>query len=311
MANVVLKLPINEIKKIENHYKKQSITPPQYATFAAKVNGTNVTVYKSGKVMFQGRDAEKEASMWQGKSEALPTKKANKKSVNEHSFYPPNHFFETSHIGSDEAGTGDYFGPITVAAVFIPKEKIALIKELGVRDSKDLKDPMIERIAKDLVYAEIPYTLMTLKNEKYNQLQRKGWNQGKMKAMLHYHAIQKLLDKLKGTTIDGILIDQFCQPQVHQKYLRTEKLTLQPDTYFMTKAESHSLSVAAASIIARAKFVKEMDKLSKESGITIPKGASNKVDQTAAYLVKKYGKDVLEKYAKLHFANTEKANKYL
>ncbi|WP_347833918.1 hypothetical protein [Gracilibacillus sp. JCM 18860] len=108
--------------------------------------------------------------------------------------------------------------------------------------------------------------------------------------------------------LHGILIDQFCQPLSYRKHISSEGgAKLQENVFFMTKAESYSTSVAAASIIARAKFVKEMDLLSERLGVTIPKGASSKVDETAAYLIKKHGLDVLYDNAKIHFANTDKA----
>src|SRR5699024_5800698 len=109
---------------------------------------------------------------------------------------PPPSLYESAHIGSDEAGTGDYFGPITTCCTFVPKEKIPLLKELGVRDSKNIADTTIRKLARDIIACDIPYTLLILHNEKYNSLQTKGWSQGKMKTMLHHHAIQNLLEKL-------------------------------------------------------------------------------------------------------------------
>lgn len=183
---------------------------------------------------------------------------------------------------------------------------------MGITDSKTLTDDKIAILAKELVKEKIPYTLLTLDNTKYNKLQKKGWNQGKMKAMLHHHAIEKLLVKIGAAPLHGILIDQFCQPLSYRKHISSEGgAKLQENVFFMTKAESYSTSVAAASIIARAKFVKEMDLLSERLGVTIPKGASSKVDETAAYLIKKHGLDVLYDNAKIHFANTDKAMNYV
>ncbi|MFC4403721.1 ribonuclease HIII [Gracilibacillus xinjiangensis] len=311
MSNVVIQMKREELSAVKEYYLDAIVSMPQNALFLAKVNGTSITAYASGKVMFQGTDSQTEANKWlqKGGTVASSSKKKASKSVNDHDYAPSNDIFTSAHIGTDEAGTGDYFGPITVSAVFVSEDQIDYLKKLGITDSKALTDDRIRSLAKEIVRAEIPYTLLTMDNAKYNRLQEKGWNQGKMKAMLHHYAIEKLMVKIDEE--QPVLIDQFCQPSVYMKYIGTEGGELRPDTFFMTKAESHSTSVAAASILARAKFVKEMDLLSQRFGVTIPKGASAKVDETAAYLIKKRGRDVLKDAAKIHFANTEKAMKYL
>lgn len=201
--------------------------------------------------------------------------------------------------------------PITVAAVFATKEQQFQLKQLGVVDSKNLKDDVIQDIAQEILKLPISYTILKLGNEKYNHLQNKGWSQGKMKAMLHHHAIDRLIKKLNGSAYGGIVIDQFCEPAVYKRYLQSEALKLHENTTFITKAESHSINVAAASILARARFVTAMDKLSEEAGIILPKGASSKVDKVAANYIRTHGEQQLGHVAKLHFANTNKAKKYL
>ena len=107
----------------------------------------------------------------------------------------PNNFVTMSVLGSDETGTGDYFGPITVAAVYVPTSKIELINELGVKDSKMLTDDYMRKIAPDLRSACV-HSVLVLRNEKYNNLQAKGYSQGKMKAMMHNKALQNTLSKM-------------------------------------------------------------------------------------------------------------------
>ncbi|WP_058307154.1 ribonuclease HIII [Gracilibacillus massiliensis] len=308
MSNIVLQFSKKDLSKIKNYYEDYIIKVPPNSLFLAKVNTVTVVAYKSGKVMFQGGQAQTEAEKWQNLASGNTSTKS---SVNDHSYQPHESLFQKAHIGTDEAGTGDYFGPITVSAVFVSEEKLPVLKAMGITDSKTLTDDRIAKLAKEIVQEKIPYTLLTLDNLKYNKLQKKGWNQGKMKAMLHQHAIQKLLVKIADSPTHGILIDQFCQPSSYIKHIREEGIQLEKDTFFMTKAESYSTSVAAASIIARAKFVKEMDQLSLDYGVTIPKGASSKVDETAAYIIKKHGLDALNSIAKTHFANTDKAMRYV
>ncbi|MEI4791262.1 ribonuclease HIII [Bacillus sp. FJAT-53060] len=306
MPQSVLKATSENIKKMKSVYAHHlTDTLPPGALFQAKIPGCTITAYQSGKVLFQGQKAEAEASQFshlkvaETKSEKIPT--ATK-------YSPPSGIASMSVIGSDEVGTGDYFGPITVCAAYVDSIQLALIKELGVKDSKGLKDPQIINMAKDLIKT-IPFSLLVLRNEKYNTMQEKGMSQGKMKALLHNQVITSVLEKLDGKP-EAILIDQFAEPGIYFKHLAGKKI-IRERTYFSTKAEGIHLSVAAASIIARYAFLIEMDKLSKEAGFDIPKGAGSHVDKAAAKLIKLHGEDALRQFTKLHFANTQKAKKWL
>lgn len=168
-----------------------------------------------------------------------------------------------SIVGSDEVGTGDFFGPMTVVAVYVDAKQIPLLKELGVKDSKNLNDDQITAIAKQLLHV-VPYSSLVLHNEKYNELFDKGNNQGKLKALLHNKAITNLLAKMAPTKPEGVLIDQFTQPDTYYKYLAKQKQVQRENVYFATKGESVHLAVAAASILARYSFVKQFDELSKK-----------------------------------------------
>ncbi|WP_339233136.1 ribonuclease HIII [Oceanobacillus sp. FSL W7-1281] len=305
MGQEVLTTSADKIKQMKKHYHACLEKTPQGAVFRAKTPYAVITAYHSGKVLFQGSQPEKESTQWKDSSASTQAAKAKPSSSIDTAI------FQKSHIGSDESGTGDYFGPITVAAVFADEVQQVQLKQMGVEDSKHLKDDAIHRIAQEIIQLPISYTILKLGNEKYNHLQLKGWSQGKMKAMLHHHAIDKLIEKLDGTNYDGIVIDQFCEPAVYKRYLNSEALKLHEKTTFITKAESHSINVAAASILARARFVTAMDILSQEAGITLPKGASGKVDKAAANYIKSHGEQQLGHVAKLHFANTNKAKKYL
>ncbi|RFB17751.1 ribonuclease HIII [Bacillus sp. HNG] len=303
MSNTVLKCTPGTIEKMKLQYKNQlQDKVPQGGVFVAKLPSCTITAYKSGKVLFQGNGATVEAEKW-GSSETS----TKKKTVAKNSGLPP-HIGTLSMIGSDEVGTGDYFGPMTVVAAYVSKDKFALLKELGVKDSKDLNDKQICEIAESIIHV-IPYSLLILHNEKYNELQAKGMTQGKMKALLHNQAIGHVLRKIAPATPDGILIDQFAVPDVYFKHLSGQKEIIKDNVYFSTKAEGVHLSVAAASIIARYSFIKEFDKLSEKAGLELKKGAGAQVDVVAAKLIKKQGIGSLRNFTKLHFANTEKAKK--
>lgn len=309
------------IKKMHYFYADQLIEPaPNGAIFRAKTDDATITAYRSKKVLFQGRNPEKEARIWQGfdASSSAPTE-PNSDPTSQR----PNLSSNTSvnkgmtvvqgtHIGSDESGTGDYFGPVTACAVFVHAEQIDMLRSIGIQDSKAIKDDTIKTLAGQLVDMKIPFASVVLRNEKYNTLQRSGWSQGKIKAMLHHTVLEKVREQTKVENgIVPIVIDQFCVPKVYASYLRSEGLSIPDDTHFMTKAETHSIAVAAASVIARLRFVEEMDKLSEELGQTLIKGASQKVDKQIAAIIREYGVGKLDAVAKVHFANTKKAEKWL
>lgn len=275
--------------------------------FAAKLPDTSITMYKSGKLMFQGGGAEREAARW-GTIEKASNSKSS--SIGAKGDTLPDQFATMSVLGSDETGTGDYFGPITVAAVYVPASKIELINELGVKDSKMLSDDYMRKIAPDLRAACV-HSVLVLRNEKYNSLQAKGYSQGKMKAMMHNKALQNTLTKMAPEKPECILIDQFAERGVYYNYLKNEREIVQESVYFSTKAEQLHVAVATASILARAAFLKEMDRLSEIAGLELMKGASNKVDVQAARIWRKQGEEFLRSITKWHFANTEKARKMI
>jgi len=308
MSNIVLTISTNIQKEVMAYYASNYIERKAPGViFAAKLPDTSITMYKSGKLMFQGGGAEREAARW-GIIEKTTSQKSS--TIGAKGDTLPDQFATMSVLGSDETGTGDYFGPITVAAVYVPASKIELINELGVKDSKMLTDDYMRKIAPDLRAACV-HSVLVLRNDKYNNLQAKGYSQGKMKAMMHNKALQNTLVKMAPEKPEFILIDQFAERGVYYNYLKNERETVQENVYFSTKAEQLHVAVATASILARAAFLKEMDRLSNIAGLELMKGASNKVDVQAARIWRKQGEEFLRSITKWHFANTEKARKMI
>jgi ribonuclease HIII len=304
MSNTVLTVSEDTLLKMKEHYQNSLQSKvPQGGVFMAKPSGCTITAYKSGKVMFQGANCDAEVKKWESRS-AIQTPKKMKESK---STLPAN-FSSLAVIGSDEVGTGDYFGPMTVVASFVEPSQFELLKELGVKDSKELNDTEICKIAKKIIHV-VPYSLLVLHNEKYNDMQEKGYNMNKLKALLHNQALRNMITKLEGKKYDAILIDQFTPPNLYYGYLKGTKEVIRDKVQFATKAESLHLSVAVSSILARYAFLQQMDKLSEKAGMTLPKGAGAKVDQVAAKFIQLKGFEALRSFTKLHFANTEKAMK--
>ena len=283
-------------------------TTPQYAKWQAKDGDTVITLYNSGKVVFQGQDADLASDFW------VTTEKINSGNVNvknsstnksstkkKDNFVKPKIYY-TSSIGSDEVGTGDFFGPIVVTSAYVPKNKIEFLEEIGVKDSKKLNDDQILKLVPKFI-KEIEYESLIVSNEEYNNFYSSDNNMNKIKAILHNKVLSKLKNRIND--YEYIIVDQFAEPYVYYNYLSNVPNVVKNITFF-TKGEDKHLSVACASLISRFIFIKEFNKLSDNLGIMLPKGAGPLVDEVAINIVKKYGFDKLKEIAKLNFKNVEK-----
>ena len=307
---IVYKISDNTKQKMVEYYedKKREKKPP-YAVFQAEEAGTIITLYESGKVMFQGISADIDANMWRDMEAHLnngkmPIEKKNKEKEKKNEieiFEEKKKFYYINSAGSDEVGTGDYFGPVVVSASFVKKDDIHFLEELGVKDSKKLTDQKILEIVPKII-KRIPYETIIYNNIEYNS--HLDFNMNKIKAILHNKALLSLLKK-DNYNYDKVVIDQFCYPRNYFNYLKDSENVLRNIT-FTTKGEDKCLSVACSSIISRYVFIKEMNKISKMLGKEVPKGAGLEVDKFGKEIVKIYGKDILNKIAKLNFKNTDK-----
>ncbi len=306
---IVFKISDNLKNEVMQFYRDRFIdNNPPYSVFQVKDFDCVTTLYESGKIMFQGIGADIEASYWI-EQERIKNKrdvykeinKDKKKKEEKAEELKDNRFKGFSTIGSDEVGTGDYFGPIVVTASYVSKQSSSLLYELGVKDSKKLTDEKIKSIGPTLI-EEYPHVTYILDNKTYN-----NWgitNMNKVKAILHNRVITELLKKA-NFSYKYIVIDQFCYPTMYFRHV-ADSPNITKNITFTTHAEDKCLSVAVSSIISRYIFLKEMDKLSKDLGINLPKGAGSEVDKVGAEIVKKYGNAKLKEIAKLNFKNTEK-----
>jgi ribonuclease HIII len=254
-----------------------------YMDVMIQIDGCTLSIYNSKKVVFQGPLALEMATL-------LGYQKIT--------FSP--------HIGSDEVGTGDYFGPVCVCAAYVDETIAKQVESLGIKDSKQLTDTMIVGIASQLKDI-VPHSLLILDNKRYNIIHQTN-NMNKIKAKLHNQAIAHLLKKIKGTPT--IIVDQFSPEKQYYGYLNEEKTIIKNIT-FETKAENKYLGVAIGAIFARAAFVEAFYQLEKQLGMPLPKGAGVAVDSAAAAIVNQHGWPTLEKVAKMHFKNTVKVQEQL
>ena len=294
----------NETKKLMNDFykdMKRDKTPP-YAIFQADTGDTIVTLYESGKAMFQGVSADIESGMWEsiGKDKENINYFIDREEVKEkkeETTIP----IDISSVGSDEVGTGDYYGPIVVTASYVNKDDIPFLTELGVKDSKKLSDEQILKIVPKII-KRIKYKTIMLSNKEYNKNYGKDMNMNKIKAVLHNKVLTEMV---KDNEYDYIVVDQFEPESSYYKHLSEVPSPLKGIT-FITKAEDKCLSVACSSLISRYIFVKEIDKLGDKYGIFLPKGANYYVEDVGIKLVEKYGVNILKEVAKLNFSNTDR-----
>lgn len=301
---IVFKVSDNIKEKMIDYYKDMVTGKPPYSIFQVKDYDCVTTLYESGKVMFQGIGADIEANMWKDLESHFNDRNIDEEIKEKEEKLNNKEYYYFDAIGSDEVGTGDYFGPIIVTATLVDKTNRKLLEDLKIMDSKKMTDDKIRRCA-PIIMKKLPYVTFTLSNQKYNELANKGFNMNKIKAVLHNRVLYELSNK--GIPYHKIIVDQFTTPRSYFSYLKQENITDKVTKItFITKGESAHLSVAAASVISRYLFLEEMDKLSNKYGVTILKGASDKVDEVGKQIVKKYGKAELNKIAKTNFKNTEK-----
>lgn len=291
--NIVIKVNDETKAKMIDYFKpKMRPNTPKYAIFQADEEDTVVTLYESGKAMFQGPSADVDAKMWQ--------------EINGQSTKPKeNHdkYYYSSSIGSDEVGTGDYFGPIIVTSCYVNKDDINDIEALGVMDSKKLTDEKIFSIIPSLI-KKVKYRSLILTNQEYNSKYGKENNLNKIKAIMHNKVLYQLVNEEK-LDYEYIIVDEFAKENRYYEYI-SEATNIQRGITFLTKAEDKNLAVACASVISRYLFVKELNKISDELHIPLPKGAGPQVDSIGQEIVDKYGRDKLTEVAKLNFKNTER-----
>ena len=201
-------------------------------------------------------------------------------------------------IGSDEAGKGDYFGPLVVAGVLVDETAALSLEELGVKDSKRLSDNVAKELAAKIDKMCL-CSVVVIGPKRYNELYSKIRNLNCLLAWGHSRAIENILDREE---CDYALADQFGDEKFIISALmeKGKKIKVKQEI----RAES-DIGVAAASILARAEFLRQLAMLSRKYGMEFPKGASTAVIETGKDFVNKYGKERLNEVAKIHFKTTK------
>lgn len=273
------------------HYLPVSVPHTQ---IAADTGTCRINLYNSGKCLVQGKGAE-EWITFTLEPEVLGEARLGYDAVHDPESLEP-------HMGIDESGKGDFFGPLVIASVYTDAKTVEFLKEIGAKDSKKISsDRVALQLASDIrKKLDGKYAIVAIGPEAYNRMYAKISNVNRLLAWGHARAIENLLEKVPGCP--RALSDKFGPTSRIERALMEKGRKIKMDQ--RTKAESDP-AVAAASILARAGFLMALRKMEKDFGIeTVPKGCSAKVKQIAAQLVAEKGPGILLKTCKTHFRTT-------
>lgn len=206
---------------------------------------------------------------------------------------------EKGHIGTDESGKGDYFGPLVIAGVFLPDEQEPVFREIGVKDSKKFSDSRVRELA-EVLKRGYKHSIVSIGPERYNELYTRLRNLNRILAWGHSRVIENLLEEIPCRLA---ITDQFGD----KAYVLNALMRKGKNIELIQKPKAEEdLAVAASSILARAEFLKRLYFLSQELGVDIPKGASHLVEEAGIKLIERHGVQVLDKVAKKHFKITDR-----
>lgn len=265
-----------------------------YTVVAVEGPDCTIALYTSGKCVVQGKGAQDWVT-YTLEPEVLLEARLGYETVHTPEMFQP-------HLGVDESGKGDFLGPLVIAAAYTDESIVPLFQKMNVRDSKQItSDRKAEELAGEIIEVlKGRYAVVTIGPRAYNRLYAKMRSVNRMLAWGHARAIEDVLAKVPDCP--RAVSDQFGPTQQIERALlqrgRGIKLEQRP------RAESDP-AVAAASIIARAGFLRALRDLRERYGIDIPKGASPQVRAAARALIEKNGPGVLLDAAKCHFKTTD------
>jgi ribonuclease HIII len=204
---------------------------------------------------------------------------------------------EKGHIGTDESGKGDYFGPLVVAGIFLPEKQENVLRELGVRDCKKISENRVRELS-EVLRKGYKHSLVVIGPPKYNELYEKLRNINRILAWAHARVIENILEEVPCSLA---ITDQFGSKLSVLNALMKKGKSI--ELVQKTHAEE-DLAVAAASILARSEFLRRLYFLSRSVRVELPKGSSPLAEEAGVKLVELKGVQVLDQVAKKHFKLT-------
>ncbi|HYS29301.1 MAG TPA: ribonuclease HIII [Candidatus Limnocylindria bacterium] len=311
-ATVTYFVPAAERQRLREDLTKASaaeLPAGPYEAWRARWRQATAILYESGKLVISGPAPAFEdlrAIVESVPGVALRTKNPAKPNPSP----PPGTSVpeQEPHIGTDEAGKGDFFGPLVTAGVYVDARSAEILRVLGVRDSKTIQDRALRALAGQIRQVSAARAAITVVaprryNELYKQMRSEGKNLNTLLAWTHTRVIEDLMKA--GVRPKFILSDQFGDKRYIEQRLLVETRQSGIPLIQMPRAEA-DVAVAAASILARDAFLGWLERASKAVGVKLPKGASPQVIETAKLLVQRSGREILNDYAKTSFKTMAK-----
>ena len=216
-------------------------------------------------------------------------------STGEKNYYP------LSHIGCDETGSGDFFGPLCVVACYIDERDYDWLMSLNIRDPKLMTPQEVIDIARE-IKDRLVYSLLILDNSHYNQMAAAGHNLANIKAKLYNQAVTNVMQKV-AMKIDKKVVNQFVSPKTYYNYLKNEVIVVK-DLSFEQKGEEQYFAIMCSSILSKYAFYQYFNNMSRSLKMKLPRGnTSSVVDHVAITIAQKYGKKMLLKVTKTNMTN--------
>lgn len=210
-------------------------------------------------------------------------------------------YYSLSHIGCDETGSGDFFGPLCVVACYIDERDYDWLMSLNIRDPKLMTPQEVIDIARE-IKDRLVYSLLILDNSHYNQMAAAGHNLANIKAKLYNQAVTNVMQKV-AMKIDKKVVNQFVSPKTYYNYLKNEVIVVK-DLSFEQKGEEQYLAIMCSSILSKYAFYQYFNNMSRSLKMKLPRGnTSSVVDHVAVTIAQKYGKKMLLKVTKTNMTN--------
>lgn len=303
MIYITIKVDQAKAEEIRDFYHAQELKDKPYEYFLTRKGQITIHAYSSRKeiysIVFSGEresDLIEEVSLF---AKDYTVKRTEEVSKEKNAYYQGWEDLNYQ-IGSDEVGVGDFFGPLVVCASYITPMDIPFLEKLKVNDSKKMNDGYIMEIGPTLK-KKIKNFVFMVTSEKISALEANKMSMHKIMAKVHNLAQKSLIEKYGIGKETIVYIDQFEKEAIYRKYAGAD--LIDNPLYFRTKGESYYPSVAASSVIARYVFLSQWQKMEKELGMEIPKGAGKEVDRVYGILKKTKSQEELDRYVKRHFRN--------
>lgn len=217
-------------------------------------------------------------------------------------------YYDLSHIGCDETGSGDFFGPLCVVACYIDERDFDWLVSMNVRDPKEMTAQETVEIARK-IKDRLIYSLLILDNSHYNQMARDGHNLANIKARLYNQAVTNVMQKV-AMKVDKKVVNQFVSPKTYYNYLKNEVIVVK-DLSFEQKGEEKYLAIMCSSILSKYAYYQYFNNMSRTLKMKLPRGTSSGVEMTAAQIAKKYGEKMLNKVTKTNMTNFKRVQELL